>query len=330
MPTKRPPKTPCNLNKAVVFTTPSQRDIPMRGISYFERPNGTKRFFARWREEGRKKAQGFASPEARAKFARSLAAAREKIGRQALSFNADEWANYLRFKDVVGAVDPLTVAREWLAHRRGEFVGGTLVAEAIERYMRLSGSGDDKRVFYRKNLIVRERWGRFAGPVALRDVSAERVRDWLSALGRREGFTPVSIFNHRKLVAAFFNWCVRERLCERNPCDAVAAPKIHIAEVSVLPVADAQRLFAANAREPVAARLALEAFGGLRFSHAGRIERGEIDFARRGIILAADKHKSRRRGYLEGLPANLWEWLRAAPAETLVVFAGRYGAVVHG
>ena len=45
-------------------------------------------------------------------------AARERIGKQALSFNPDEWTEWLRFKDIVGAVDPLTVAREWLAWRQ--------------------------------------------------------------------------------------------------------------------------------------------------------------------------------------------------------------------
>jgi len=307
-------QTPTNLNKAVVFATPSNRDVPMRGISYFEKPRGEKRFFARWREDGRKKARGFATPGERAKFARSLAAAREKIGKQALSFNAEEWVNYLRCKDVVGAVDLLTVCREWLAFRRGEDGGGMSCDDALKRYLRAC-AGDEPRILYRKKLNL-GRWNEGARLVALRDVSPDSVRAWLEKLEKRHGFSAVTVFHHRKMLSAFFRWCVRERLCERNPCEAVAAPKIRIEEVSVLPVADAQRLFAVNAREPVAARMALEAFGGLRCSHAGRIERGEIDLKRRGIILAADKHKSRRRGYLEGLPKNLWAWLRAAPAAT--------------
>jgi len=323
MDTKRPPALPINLNKAVVFATPSRRDIPMRGISYYEKPRGEKRFFARWRDQGRKKAQGFTSPEARAKFAANLASAREKIGMQALSFDAVEWVNYLRFKDIVGAVDPLTVGREWLAFRRGENGGGMACVDAVKRYLRAGESGDAPRIVYRKKLIL-GRWNEGAGRVALRDVSADAVRSWLDRLAKRHGFSAVTVKHHRKMLSAFFRWCVRERLCERNPCDAVPGPKIIIEEVSVMPVADAQKLFAVNAREPVAARMALEAFGGLRFSHAGRIARGEIDLKRRGIILAAEKHKSRRRGYLEGLPKNLWAWLRAAPAETWAMTPCQY------
>jgi len=295
----------------------------MRGITRFERPSGFKRFFLRWRnEDGKKVARAFFTANERERFARSLMDAREKIGRQALSFDADEWVQWLRFRDLVGPVDPLTVAREWLAARRGVDGGGMLAADAIARYLAACDGADDTRVLYRKRLLL-GRWSKFAGRAALRDCLPEGVREWLARL-QREGLGAVTVAHHRKTVSVFFNWCVRERICERNPCDAVAAPKILVEEVSVMPVADAVKLFAANAREPVAARMALEAFGGLRFSHAGKIERVEIDFARRGIILAADKHKSRRRGYLEGLPENLWKWLESAPAATWGMSLSQY------
>jgi len=286
----------------------------MRGLNSYERNYGIKRFFLRWRnDEGRKVAKAFASAEQRNTFARSLMAARKRIGKQALSFDPDAWVQFLRFRDIVGAVDPLVVAREWLALRRGGAVGGVPVAEALRRYFGVCERSDEARSLYRKRLVL-GRWLRFAGTVALRDCSPERVRNWMARLQEREGFGAVTTAQHRKVLSAFFKWCVSEELCASNPCAGARPPKIILGEVSVLPVGDAERLFAVNAREPVAARLALEAFGGLRFSHAGRIERGEIDFERRGIILAADKHKSRRRGYLEGLPDNLWKWLEAAPA----------------
>jgi hypothetical protein len=110
MDTKRPPE-PLS-NKAVAFATPSRLPC-MKGVCAYEKPHGHRRFFLRWRDaEGRRKARGFASEKERERFARSLAAAKERIGRQALAFDPEEWADWLRFKDVVGAVDPLTVARE--------------------------------------------------------------------------------------------------------------------------------------------------------------------------------------------------------------------------
>jgi site-specific recombinase XerD len=175
----------------------------------------------------------------------------------------------------------------------------------------------------RKRLYL-ERWAAFVGGISLRESSAERVREWLALLKSRDGFQPVTIKGHRKLLSGFFRWCVRERLCDFNPCDAVAGPRVVNEEVAVLPVADAQKLFRVNARRPAAARMALEAFGGLRFSHAGRLEKGEVDFERKGIILAANKHKSRRRGYLEGLPECPWKWLESASDATWAMTPCQY------
>jgi integrase len=286
----------------------------MRGLTAYEKPAGKKRFFLRWRDAGQKIAKSFFTASERDKFARSLAKTREKIGKQAMSFNADEWVEWLRFKDIVGAVDPLTVAREWLAFRRGEAGGGTIVGDAISQYLDVC-EGDEPEVVYRKKLML-GRWKRFAGAFPLRDVHASHVREWLKKLICREKIGPVTVGHHLERVSSFFRWCVRERLCERNPCEGVSAPRVVIREVSVLSISDARRLFSVNAGLPVATLMALEAFGGLRFSHAGRISFDEIDFARKGFVLAAEKHKSKRRGYLEGLPENLWMWLEKAPADT--------------
>jgi hypothetical protein len=60
--------------------------------------------------------------------------------------------------------------------------------------------------------------------------------------------------------------------------------------------------------------MALEAFGGLRFSSSFRISRDEINLEEKTIILPASKHKSGKRQILEGLPENLWAWIKAADA----------------
>jgi integrase len=183
---------------------------------------------------------------------------------------------------------------------------------------------DDNAVRFRRKRLYLGRWLAFAGSVRLGDVAPARVREWMEALRGRERFEPVTVRGHWKILSAFFRWCIRERLCTHNPCEAAPGPRVVNEEVAVLSVADGGRLFAVNAALPVAARMALEAFGGLRFSHAGRLAFEELDFERRGIILAASKHKSRRRGYLEGLPDNLWRWLAAAPAQTWAMSPCQY------
>lgn len=65
----------------------------------------------------------------------------------------------------------------------------------------------------------------------------------------------------------------------KNPCSAVQGPKVEVKEVSVLSLADAIKLFKVNKGSRVAVYMALEAFGGLRFSSAFRISRVSLDFS---------------------------------------------------
>ena len=82
-------------------------------------------------------------------------------------------------------------------------------------------------------------------------------------------------------------------------------------EIEVLTLKETAELFAYAEKNyaELVPRLALEAFAGLRFSSAFRLERGDINFADKGIHLPAHKLKTGRRHYIDGLPANLWKWL---------------------
>jgi integrase len=314
MATKRQPERQPNDNQGVAFAAPS-RLILMRGIRTFEKPRGTRRFFLSWRDEGRRRAKAFESDKAREKFARSLMAARERIGRQAMSFDPDEWVNWLRFKDVVGAVDPLTVAREWLAWRRGETDKSPVLADAVETFgsmVATSGASGDMRRRYR---VVFDSFSDFAGAgVRLGSIQSAKIIDWLAALKKQRGFSAQTLKHYRQAVAALFKHFYLARAIGWNPCDAVAAPRVRAADVSVLSLADGVRLFEANRGLPVATRLALEAFGGLRYTSAIRLERHEVDWENRALRFPSAKHKSGRDQYVEGYPDNLWVWLAAAPA----------------
>ncbi len=73
-------------------------------------------------------------------------------------------------------------------------------------------------------------------------------------------------------------------------------------------------LFRKNRDSRAIGRVALEAFGGIRYTTAGRLGKDEVKFAQAGIEMAANKHKSRRRNFRQGQPENCWQWLRHAPA----------------
>lgn len=98
-----------------------------------------------------------------------------------------------------------------------------------------------------------------------------------------------------------------------SPGTLVAVPPTDDDEVWVLPLADAQRFFAVNRDEPGIGRVALEAFGGLRYSTAALTRKDDINFSRRGIAMPGTAHKSGKRKYRQGHPDNLWAWLQHAP-----------------
>jgi site-specific recombinase XerD len=111
-------------------------------------------------------------------------------------------------------------------------------------------------------------------------------------------------------VNSFLDRCFREGWINRNPCELVALPQADDdGEVSVIAAKDAAAYFNANKDEPFIIRLALEAFGGLRYSTAGRIGWENINFEERGIEMPGAMHKSGKRKFRQGHPDNLWKWL---------------------
>lgn len=135
--------------------------------------------------------------------------------------------------------------------------------------------------------------------------------------------------NHHKRANAFFTWAKREGMTTVNPCETIRSPARVADEVSVLSVADAEKLFdtAKRLRPQACARLALEAFAGLSFSSAARLVKADVNFADRGITLLAAKLKTRKRHYIEGLPDSLWTWLDSAPDDAWTVTERQYLAL---
>lgn len=141
----------------------------------------------------------------------------------------------------------------------------------------------------------------------LGSVTPEDIEDWIDDLG----FEANGTFNmYRKMVRMFYEFFRKQ---VKNPCDEVPARSETISAVGILTVQQTRDLFAYAAKHhrDALGRLALEAFAGLRFSSAFRLEKSDINFEDRGILLPAHKLKTGRRHYIDGLPDNLWLWLKA-------------------
>ncbi len=224
---------------------------------------------------------------------------------------------------MIGDSDPLQVAQEWLAGRsKKRLQASVAVADASARYLlakRSEGLAAGTLCHAKKDM------GRFSGAFGARmlaDLRTDEIREWLAALP----FSEVTKRNHHKRVSAFFTWARLEGLATDNPCESIKSPARHAEDVSVLTFADAGKLFetAARLRPQVCAKLALEAFAGLRYSSAARLVKEDVNFRERGITLPAAKIKTRRRHYIDGLPENLWRWLQAAPAEAWTLTERQY------
>ena len=282
-----------------------------KGFIYRHKPGRVSPFLLFWDDAGASRSKSFETAEDRHEHAVALAERREEYGREAVTFDVREWRTWLAFKAKIGDADPLTVAVEWLA-KRNQVEGVTPVSSAIESYRivkKAEGLSPDTLRQIKKKL---SRFADTFGARRIGEIEPEELRAWLAHLATT--FAPWTVKDHFKVVAAFFTWAKREKLRNDDPCEAVTTPKVPVEEINILTLSETQKLFSSNRDQPCIGRLALEAFGGLRFSSAGRLVKADLKFDDKGLELPGKKHKSGRRHYIDGLPSNLWEWLKIAPA----------------
>lgn len=305
--------------------TESPTDCPPRdGLWFEERPGRSRPFLARWREpgangaEGKKRTASFASAAERDRFVAAWEKRRKQFGRAALLARPRDVEVWRLFGEITGGADPLEVARWWVRARGPGGIGLT-VAQAYERFCEArQPRGYDTEKHLHLHL------GRLCGAIGsmrLEDVMPDHIRAWLAGLVDPEtgaAMHPTTLRHHRVSARLLFRTAVAERWTNFNPVDAVKTPASgpdaeREGEVNILTVDEARRLFDANRDALCIGRLALEAFGGLRFTSAARLRREDINFVERGIVMPGAKHKSKRRHYVDGWPENLWAWVQRAP-----------------
>lgn len=297
---------------------------PPRGIGYLYLENRPSPYMLRWRESGRTKTQVFDNELDRELAAKALAEKREQFGKEVLTFDPVEWRDWLQAKEQLEGADLLTVIREWKEGRREAKVTESVkVADAIKSYLEMRSaeklSPDTIRHITKH---VGQRFGAFAGDAELRAVDEKMINEWLAGLLSSKGalkgkpVDPLTRRHHRKDLNTFLDYCVRRQWIDRNPCEFVPVPAVEEEDVELLTVDEGRRLFEKNKGHAVIARLALEAFGFLRASSAGRIRKEQINFAEKGIRLVGAEHKSGKTKYRQGHPDNLWKWLALGTDET--------------
>ncbi len=196
------------------------------------------------------------------------------------------------------------------------------VAQAVVRYMQLrSSEGSFSARNDHQKRVARQLGRRFCEVVGMRPLPSIRpddIRLWMQGLRHPKTGAPVepaTARHHLKEVKIFFKRCVIEEWLEKDPTIPVRVPVVVPRPVNIISPKDAFHVFKTNIDHRNIGRLALEAFGGLRFTTASKITKEDIKWERRGIEMPANKHKSGKRQYRQGHPANLWAWLYHAPEE---------------
>ena len=303
--------------------------VPPRGIRYVDRPGRKKPFMLEWRPTSKAPAKtvSFDNTEDREAAARDLAEKREEHGRTVMDFNPAGWREYVDAKEAAGGADLRIVVHEWKSGRTGSEettnAHSRAVSVAVESYLKLRLAEDvrkDTDTWRHLELHLKRRFAGAFAKLQLHEVTTELLREWVNGLMNPDKpDTPMSNLtkrHHRKDVNTFFTRAVAEGWLKHNPCTLVKPPSFDDDEGAtkdrVIPPEDLVKLFAKNADQPVIGRMALELFGGMRASSAERAVEANINFAEKGIEMPGQKHKSGKRKYRSGHPANLWAWLEHA------------------
>jgi len=296
---------------------------PPRGIRYSTRDDRPKAFRLHWRADGKRKSAAFDTAARREEFARKLASGKRDFGTEVLTFDPKAWRDWLRIQELVDGRDVEWIVREWFAGRGATGqqapLKGLTVKTAVTSYLKQrSLDGDvqpDVLSHIEKNL---ERFVAALGGQPLAKLQPDQIDEWLRSLVTDLHFSPYTVNSHRRDVTAFLRHEVRHGRLTRNPCELVKKRKVPSVEYPVMAVKDGAKLLCwVLANNPkLIGRLAGEMFIGLRPSSAGRMAKDDVKIEGRGVLLPAEKIKTKKRHYIDGvIPDPFFEWLKLAPEE---------------
>ena len=293
--------------------TSGSEESQIRGIRRFIRHGRPSPFCVQWRIDGQVKSEYFKEAKDRDKRAGELARARTKGILIQVPQRAEQ-AEWQAFKTAIGETPWQDVVTGWKAHQKasGVVLCPLTVQAAVEAYLKEiealeTGEQLSEDTARQKRQKVEAFAAAFGGN-RLTQVTGEDIEDWIeSDLGYDN---PHTFNNWRKHIRTLFDHYRKQ--IHQNPCDDIRTRNDATEHVGILTPAQTAKLFAyalTENRRHLIGRLALESFAGLRFASAYRLEKADINFKDRGLLLPKHKIKTKRRHYIDGLPENLWPWM---------------------
>ena len=280
------------------------------------RPN--RPFVVTWRDdEGAKREKTFTDEEARNDFADSLDKKRAKLGERVLNFDPRAWEDFQAFRRKVNFASLDDIAESWNRHR---VIATIDTNEAVNRFMAektREGVDKDSLRHYRVNFA---RFTARFGTTKLAFLTVEGLKEFLDTLP----FAPWTKHSHHRCLRSLFHFAQLNEWVDRDPMKLIKPIKLMPESICTLTIEQGQAFFEANKDEVCIGRLAMEAFAGLRFSSAQLVRPQDINWTEHGIEFEANRIKTGQRQYIDGLPDNLWAWMKHAPEKCWAMTERQY------
>lgn len=300
--------------------------MPPRGIRLFDLPErATNPKAVQWRIDGKRKTKTFRTAEEQTEFAKQLAGSVREHGAGVLRLEPSEALEWRAFKARLGPGATLDdVLACWEKHRAT--VKPMQLAEAIAAYTeakKLESIAESTLAHYRPV------FDRFLASFGGRDVASftrEELSQWVGKLDLAQQ----SRKSHMSRIRSLFRWLRICRHIAEDPCEGMRRIKIVPKEIKLISPEDGATLFAVNSKQEVTdhrelcGRLALEAFAGIRYESVAKFQAEDVRWDLNGILLPADRIKTRKRKFIQNLPSNLWAWLKWSDPATWLMTPRQY------
>jgi len=309
---------------------PRQTWSPPRGITLVAFPTRPAQpYGVQWRVDGRRKTKTFPTREKQIDFAKGLAGAAKEDGLAAFRLDGSEAREWRAFRALIGPdADLAAVAACW---ERAKATRGPslLLTDAIADYTAAKTAEGVSAASIAHYEPIFDRLTEALGTRDVGTITATDINLWMEKQAgshhtRRTRFAR---------VRALFNWLAETQKIERSPFVGMKPPRVPAKEVKILTLPQTRDLFSKNARNedgtPIdqtrretLGRLALEQFAGLRHDTAAQIIAAEIQGD--GLRIPAAKINTAQPQFLDGLPENLFAWLKWSRPEEWTMTRRQY------
>ena len=295
------------------------RKLP-RGITLLPIEEGQpKPYGIQWIVSGKRTSEFFETTEQLNTKAGRLIEAR-KDGALAMVPTPTEVASWRAFREAAGATPTHEVLAGWKSWTaaQGKPKSTLLVRPAVDDYLKIQLDRRDNKPFplitpdtYRQKKCKLERFRERFGGQLMSDITGAMIKHWATVELAAIAPSFDGVTDHVRKVRELFYYYAKS--IPDNPADDVELGEDVRDRPETMPVLDvAELLFYALEHEPsTVCRLATEIFVGVRTSTVGRLGREAFNLEDRGLDLAKSKTKKKSQHYIEAMPANFWDWIKA-------------------